>query len=266
MNAEPNPALELQFLGTGTPHGVPMIGCDCAVCRSDDPRDRRNRSAVTVTAPGGGTILIDAPPELRLAAVAAGLQRVDAICLTHAHADHVMGLDDVRRFNDIIGRSIDVYGNAETLATVRQCFGYAEKDFAHKPSNRPALRFVEVDGPFEAAGMDVQPVPLLHGPDEILGFRIGPLAYCTDCSEIPPDSMRMLTGLQLLVLDALRHRPHPTHFNLDQALAIIEELAPDRALLPHLTHEIPHARTSEDLPETIDIAYDLLRVRMSRAE
>ena len=261
MNADPNQALELFFLGTGTSHGVPMIGCDCAVCRSDDPRDRRNRSAATVTWPDGTTFLIDAPPELRLAVVAGGVQRVDAILLTHAHADHIMGMDDVRRFNDISGKSIDVYGNAATIATVRQVFGYAETAFDRKPSNRPALRFVEVDGPFEACGKLIQPVPLLHGSEEILGFRIGPLAYCTDCSEIPPDSEAMLKGLEILVLDSLRHRPHPTHFTLAEALEVVKALSPQRAYLTHLTHEIAHAETAAALPETVELAYDLLRAR-----
>jgi len=261
VTAEISQALELLFLGTGTSHGVPMIGCDCAVCRSDDPRDRRNRSAATVTWADGTTILIDAPPELRLAVVAGGVERVDAILLTHAHADHIMGLDDVRRFNDISGRSIDVYGNADTIATVRQGFGYTEMAFDRKPSNRPALRFVEVDGPFEACGKAVQPVPLLHGTEEILGYRMGPLAYCTDCSEIPPESEAMLKGLDVLVLDSLRHRPHPTHFTLAEALAVVEALSPQRAYLTHLTHEVPHAETSDTLPEGIELAHDLLRVR-----
>lgn len=262
MNAEPNQALELTFLGTGTSHGVPMIGCDCPVCRSADPRDRRNRSAATVTFADGATILIDAPPELRLAAVAAGLKRVDAILLTHAHADHVIGLDDVRRFNDLSGASIGVYGSAATLETIGGFFGYACTAFDRTPGNRPSLRLEVIDSPTEICGRLVQPVPLMHGREEILGFRIGPMAYCTDCSAIAPESMRLLEGLELLVLDSLRHRPHPTHFNLAEALEVIGRIRPKRAFLTHLTHEISHAETAAGLPEGVELAYDLLRVRI----
>jgi phosphoribosyl 1,2-cyclic phosphate phosphodiesterase len=258
---EPSQDMELIFLGTGTSHGVPMIGCDCAVCRSDDPRDRRNRAAAAVRMADGRVILIDAPPELRLAAVAAGLDRVDAILFTHAHADHIMGLDDVRRFNDLVGGTIPAYGSAQTLKTVRAAFGYAEVAHEAAPANRPSLRLERMDAAVEICGRRVQPVPLLHGADEILGFRMGSMAYCTDCSAIPPASEALLEGLDLLVIDALRHRPHPSHFTLAEALETIARIGPKRALLTHLTHELPHAETAAQLPQGVDIAYDLLRVK-----
>ena len=255
-------ALEIVFLGTGTSHGVPMIGCDCPVCRSRDPRDRRNRSSVAILA-GGGTILIDAPPELRLGAVACGLRRVDAICFTHAHADHIMGLDDVRRFNDIAAAAIPCYADARTLRRLREVFGYAEVPYAQAPTYRPSLQFRQITGPVSLCGRQVVPVPLLHGSDPVLGYRIGPLAYCTDCSEIPAGSWELLEGLELLVLDGLRHTPHPTHFNVAGALEAIERIRPRRALLTHITHELPHEATNAALPENVALAHDGLRVVVS---
>lgn len=248
--------LELTFLGTGTSHGVPMIGCDCPVCRSDDPRDKRNRASVAVRARDGRVILIDAAPELRLASVACGLTRVDAICFTHAHADHIMGLDDVRRFNDISGATIPCYSDAGTRRRLREVFGYAEASYEQTPTYRPSLRFDLIEAPERICGLEVVPVPLLHGKEPVLGFRIGPLAYCTDCSEIPAGSWDLLTGLDLLVLDALRHTPHPTHFNLTGALEVVERLRPRRTLLTHITHELGHKATSEVLPDNVALAFD----------
>ena len=252
--------IELTFLGSGTSHGVPMIGCDCAVCRSDDPRDKRNRASVAIGT-AGGSILVDAPPELRLAAVAWGLGRVDAILFTHAHADHIMGLDDVRRFNDIVGSTIDCYCNAPCLQRLRAVFGYAEVVYDKTPANRPSLRFELMEEPRRICGVDVVPVPLLHGSDEVLGFRFGSMAYCTDCSAIPPASAPLLEGLDLLVLDALRHTPHPTHFSLAEALEVIAELRPKKALLTHIAHQLGHEATSRDLPDNVAMAYDGLSVR-----
>jgi len=250
--------IELTFLGTGTSHGVPMIGCDCPVCRSDDPRDRRNRASVAIRS-AGGIILIDTPPELRLAAVACGLDRVDAILFTHAHADHIMGLDDVRRFNDILGATITCHGAADTLRRLREVFGYAEAPYDKTPTYRPSLRLELIAAPKTLCGLEVVPVPLLHGADEVLGFRIGSMAYCTDCSAIPPASRELLGGLDLLVLDALRHTPHPTHFSLAEALDAIAELRPRRALLTHITHHLGHEATSRSLPENVAMAHDGLR-------
>ena len=256
MRAAP---LEIIFLGTGTSHGVPMIGCDCPVCRSADPRDKRCRASVAIRVPDGRVILIDAPPELRLAAVACGLDRVDAILFTHAHADHIMGLDDVRRFNDISGQTIPCYASAETLRRLRAVFGYAEVPFDSAPTYRPSLHFERIDSPRSICGLEVLPVPLLHGGEPVLGFRMGRLAYCTDCSEIPQRSIGLLGGLELLVLDALRPEPHPTHFSLAQALEVIARLGPQRALLTHITHHLPHERTCRDLPEGVTMAHDGLR-------
>lgn len=256
--------LELIFLGTGTSHGVPMIGCDCAVCRSDDPRDRRNRASAAVRTSDGRVLLIDTPPELRLASVACGLDRVDAILFTHAHADHIMGLDDVRRFNDISGATIDCYADAGTRHRLREVFDYAEVGYEAAPTYRPSLRFQLIDSPTVVCGLEVIPVPLLHGTEPVLGYRIGRLAYCTDCSEIPAGSLDLLQGLEFLVLDALRHTPHPTHFNLAEALEVVGRLRPGRTCLTHITHQLGHQATSESLPENVALAFDGLKVAVGR--
>ena len=245
------------MLGSGTSSGVPVIGCTCPVCTSADPRNRRLRASVRLEL-AGGTVLVDTSPDLREQALRSGLDRLDAILFTHAHADHILGMDDLRRFNNAIGRGIPCWGDAETLGAVRRIFGYAKRPYDNP--DRPSLSFELIDGPFVAAGMPVTPVPLRHGRRNILGFRIGPMAYCTDCSAIPETSEELLAGLDLLVLNALRYSPHPAHFNLEQALAAIERLAPRRALLTHIAHEIGHERTSSELPPHVQLAFDGLRV------
>ena len=253
--------MELIFLGTGTSHGIPMIGCDCPVCTSDDPRDRRFRSSAAVRLDDGRVILIDAPPELRLACIANRIERVDAILFTHAHADHIVGLDDVRRFNAILDDTIPAYANAPTLDILRRAFGYAEADWHAMTAERPALSFRVIEGTQTICGAPVTAIPLDHGGLTVLGFRIGGLAYCTDCSAIPPTSREMLSGLDLLVLDALRYTPHPTHFNFEAALEVVAALRPRRALLTHIAHEIPHADAQTKLPLGVTISHDGLRVQ-----
>jgi phosphoribosyl 1,2-cyclic phosphate phosphodiesterase len=256
--------LDVTFLGTGTSHGVPMIGCSCLVCRSDDPRDHRNRTSVSVTVHAGEAepiLLIDTPPEFRLGALATGLSRVDAVLVTHSHADHILGMDDLRRYNNVRGGPIDVYADAETLAAVRRVFGYAEAPYDNP--DRPSLNFHELAGPAAVAGVPVTPVPLMHGRRRILGFRIGDFAYCSDCSAIPPASQELLTQLDLLVLGCLRYTPHPAHFNVEAALAAIEQLRPRRALLTHIAHEIGHADLAAKLPPHIQPAYDGQRVSVA---
>lgn len=248
--------MQLRFLGTGTSMGVPVIGCTCRVCTSSDPRNRRTRtSALLRTA--DATILIDAGPDFRLQALAAGLRRLDAVLLTHSHFDHIAGLDDLRPLCPP-GSHIPVYGNRWTLDDVRERFAYA---FCNSSvgSTRPSLDLRLVDGPFRIGSTEILPLDILHGTWTITGYRVGGLGYVTDASAIPAPSWELLRDLDVLVLNALRYDPHPTHFTLTQALAVIAELAPRRAYLVHMTHQIDHA-DGERLPPGVAFAYDGLEV------
>ena len=244
-------SLFVTMLGSGTSAGVPMIGCHCAVCSSADPFDQRNRPSVLVSYddPLGQrhNILIDTTPELRLQAIRAGLDRVSAVLYTHAHADHIMGLDDVRRYNLLMQQPLPLYAGAEAMATLQRAFEYA---FAPRPAPgapykdaifRPELAPHIIDGPFDLSGRTWTPIELPHGRFRVLGFRVGNFAYCTDCQDIPPASRDLLRGLDLLILDALRPKPHPTHLSFEQAVDVIADLQPQRAYFTHLSHDMKHA-------------------------
>jgi len=253
--------VELTFLGTGTSNGIPVIGCRCAVCTSDDPRDRRSRtSAVVRDRATGRTLLIDTATELRLQALAAGLDRIDAVLMTHAHADHTGGFDDLRRFNEIQRAHLPVYAGPNTAATLRERYAYAFADAFPFYGGKPDLILHEVDGPFDVFGRRIEPIPVLHGQMTVFGYRIGPLAYVTDAKEIPASSLDLLRGADVLVLNALRERPHPTHLSLAEAVAVVEAIRPRMAYLVHLSHELSHADASALLPTGIEIAYDGLTV------
>jgi len=245
----------VRFLGTGTSHGVPMIGCRCGTCRSSDPRDRRSRPSVLLELGGGVRVLIDTTPDLRSQALACGLDRVDAILFTHCHADHVMGLDDVRRFNVLQKAAIPCYSDAGTLKELRRTFSYIfeSKD---EGGGIPRIHLYALGGAFSIGGEEIVPVPVWHGGREILGFRVRNFAYLTDCSGIPDTSWPLLEGLHTLAVDALRHRPHPTHFTVEQALAVSARLGARRTWLTHICHDLPHAATNAALPAGVELAYD----------
>ena len=246
------------FLGTGTSVGVPMLGCDCAVCRSLDPRNNRYRCAALVTTPRG-RILIDTPPELRLQLLRERVGFVHAILYTHYHADHLFGLDDVRPFARHLGGPVPLYCTDDTEQKIREAFACAFTDEARTNSSLfvPKLTFHRITAdPFAVLGERVVPVPLLHGGFDVLGFRFDDVAYCTDVSGIPADSWPRLEGLRVLVLDALRPHPHPGHFSIDQALEVIARLKPGRAYLTHMTHEVDHETTNRRLPPGVELAYD----------
>ncbi len=252
--------VELLFLGTGTSAGIPMIGCHCEVCSSPDPRDKRTRPSVVI-AQGETRVLVDTTPELRLQCVANGVDFIHAVVFTHAHADHIMGLDDVRRFNALKQGPLEVWADAPTHQSLQQCFGYAFKT----PSPdlkvfRPHLEPRTIDGEFEIGGMTWKPVPLLHGNAPILGFRIGRLAYCTDVSSIPDSSFDLLQGLDLLVLDALQWKPHSTHFSIEQAIEAAQRIGAKQTYFTHIAHGVMHARDNPLLPKGVQLAYDGLRV------
>lgn len=255
-------SVRLTILGSGTSHGVPMIGCDCAVCSSPDPRDRRTRCSA-VFAWADGAILIDTSPELRLQCVSAGITRVDAVFFTHYHADHVVGLDDLRRFNALLRRELSLYADAATIARLRRMFDYAFTTDPDYPSAKPDLRAVELRGPVQVGGRTVTPIPYWHGKLPVLGFRVGNVAYCPDCSAIPDESRPLLEGLDVLVLGALRHRPHPTHFTLAQAVDEAQRIAARRTWFTHIAHELPHAQTCDELPAGMALAHDGLVIESS---
>ncbi|HEV3485124.1 MAG TPA: MBL fold metallo-hydrolase [Vicinamibacterales bacterium] len=254
--------MKVTFLGTGTSHGVPMIGCDCGTCRSTDPRDRRLRPSIYVQTDAGSAILVDAGPDLRLQALTHDIRRVDAVLFTHGHADHILGIDEIRRFNALQQRSMRCYGDTTTLAEIRQMFGYVFNPATPKGGGVPDLELVEIEGPFTIDGQRIVPVPLLHGRRPILGFRFGRFAYLTDCSAIPDESWPLLDGVDVLVVDALRRRPHPTHFSIDEAVAATRRIAPQRAYFTHMCHDLPHAATCETLPDGIELAYDGLALEL----
>ena len=269
MNNLPNPTNlvnpfnregTLLFLGTGTSHGVPMIGCECAVCRSDDPRDVRTRPSVYVTLPDGTSVVIDTSPDFRAQALRHRLPRVDAVLYTHGHADHVMGLDDLRRFNHLQRGRIPCYGDAQTIDELRRMFSYMFDRAIPSGIGLPEMDLFAVHGPFSLGGVEVIPVPLWHGRRLVQGYRIGSLAYLTDCSAIPDSSWELIEGVDTIVIDALRHRAHPTHFTVAEALAAVDRVGPTRAWFTHICHDLAHAATTASLPEGVELAYDGLSV------
>lgn len=251
--------IDILFLGSGTSAGIPMIGCKCRVCTSGDPRDRRMRASVLVSY-ANTKVLIDVTPELRLQCIANDVNGIDAVVMTHAHADHLMGMDDLRRFNTLSGTTLDVWMDAATSETVQRCFGYC---FTLKPEPgvyRPMLIDRRIDAPFEIGGRAWTPIPLKHARATILGFRIGDVAYCTDASGIPDASWSLLEGLDLLVLDALQPTRHPSHFSIDEALAVVERVKPRRTFFTHMSHNVMHAEIEATLPTNVRLAYDGLRL------
>jgi phosphoribosyl 1,2-cyclic phosphate phosphodiesterase len=243
-------------LGSGTSHGVPMIGCTCAVCRSADPRDRRTRPSIYLEVEQGPSILVDTSTDLRAQALAHGLTRVDAILYTHSHADHIMGLDDVRRFNVMQAGSIPAFADERTVNDLTRAFSYVFNPPNEKGGGIPQLSLTTINGRFNIGSVGIQPVPIFHGSRPILGFRFGSFAYLTDCSRLADDAWEMLGDLDVLILDALRHRPHPTHFTVAEALQVAERIKPRQTYFTHICHDLPHAATNASLPAGVELAYD----------
>jgi phosphoribosyl 1,2-cyclic phosphate phosphodiesterase len=236
--------------------GVPTLGCDCSTCTSTDPRDNRLRPSIMVQY-DGRTVLIDTTPDFRQQALRSHIRRIDAIFFTHAHADHIMGLDDVRPINLRQGGSIPIYGAPDTLDSVHRSFRYIFENL-NPESTIPKLTEnpIEVSEPVDVFGVEFAPIVLQHGSALIYGYKFGSAAYLTDHSEIPEESLQQLHGLDVLFLDALRHKPHPTHSTVNQALGYVERLAPKRTFLTHLSHDLPHERTEDRLPPHVRLAYD----------
>ena len=256
--------LRIVVLGSGTSHGVPMIACDCAVCTSTDPHDKRTRPSIAIDFEDR-TILVDTSPEMRLQCLANNLRRVDAVLYTHHHIDHIAGLDDLRRFNWLQQSVLPCYGQAATLDRLRSMFAYVFDEGEEYPSAKPRLTLHEIGpgAPLDLFGRTITPIPLLHGKLPVLGFRIGRFAYCTDVSEIPAESWRLLENLDVLILDALRIRPHPTHFNLEQAVEHAKKIGARQTYFTHIAHELGHAETNAGLPANMALGHDGLEIRLN---
>jgi phosphoribosyl 1,2-cyclic phosphate phosphodiesterase len=246
--------MQLTILGSGTSMGIPVIGCSCEVCTSADLHNQRLRSSALLEH-DGTTILIDAGPDLRTQMLRHQVAKLDALVLTHAHADHIGGIDDLRPFTMRSTRSLPVYGDPYTLGRVRHMFDYV---FVQQPSlsTRPQLETRSLQPSFTIGNIPVEPLQVMHGPHAITAYRFGPLAYITDASEIPPRTMERLRDLDVLILNALRFDPHPLHFTVNQALAIVAQLRPRRAFFTHITHDLDHATVNRQLPAPAQLAYD----------
>ena len=250
------------FLGTGTSTGVPVVGCRCGVCSSDDPRNKRLRQSVKVEA-DGKFFLIDTTPDLRTQLLRDPIPRLDFILFTHSHSDHLMGLDDIRPFNFRQRESIHAFANAPTAKAIRRAFSYIWND-TQIGGGKPQLELHEVDGEFEHEGIDVVPLPVAHGDWTILGYRIGPFAYITDTNGIPDSTIEQMRGIDTLALDGLRPSPpHPTHFTISEAVEAARKIGPRMTYLIHLTHEIDHAACEATLPPNVRLAYDGLQLEFN---
>jgi len=260
--------VRLIFLGTGTSFGVPQIGCQCRTCTSADPRDRRTRTAALIEA-RGKRLLIDTPPELRLQLVAAGVDRVDAVLYTHAHADHVHGIDDLRAISVKQGASVPAYGPAATMAELTARFRYVFDPAvpAGPGTSKPELtaHALEPGRRTAVAGVAVLALPLPHGDHSVFGYRVGPVAYVTDAKAIPDDVAAQLAGIDVLVLNALLPQPHPLHLSIPEAVAVAQRIGARRTFLTHLTHDAPHADLAARLPSGVAPAYDGLVIEVDGA-
>lgn len=256
--------MKFTFLGTGTSTGVPAIGCTCAVCRSNDPRNKRRRASLYVQA-AGMHIIIDTPPDFRDQVLTFGVCRVDAVLITHAHADHVFGFDDIRRFNEVQNAVIPVYGSPDTIAVMNRFFPYVHQ--VAKPGlSYPRVDFQEVTAPFAIGPVRIEPLLVEHAGIETCGYRLEAdgltLGYVPDCHRLSAAAAQRLRGLDCLILDGLRRKPHPTHFTLDESLAQLQLLDSRKAFITHMTHDLDYETTRRALPPDIEMPYDGLIVEV----
>lgn len=256
--------MQLTLLGVGSSAGTPVIGCSCATCVSGNPRNKRTRCSAALTLADGQVLLIDSGPDLRQQALRENLQRVDAVLYTHTHADHIHGIDDLRAFCQLQRKQIPLYGNRASMDHIISKFAYTLRD----PSDfwdLPVLSANTVEGSFELFGTTITPIPVKHGRSDILGYRIGNMAYITDVSEIPASSLPLLENLHVLLLDCLRYKPHPTHINLEQSLAYASLIRAQQTYLIHMTHEMEFDALSQQLPPSVQVGFDGLKIQVEAA-
>jgi phosphoribosyl 1,2-cyclic phosphate phosphodiesterase len=254
--------MQLTMLGVGSSAGTPVVGCSCATCNSDNPRNKRTRCSSMITLDSGENILIDTGPDLRYQSLREDIKRVDAVLYTHTHADHLHGIDDLRAFCQIQRKQIPLYAKEDAVEHIKQKFGYVLRE----PSDfwdLPVLRVEAVQAPFELFGVKITPIPVFHGRSQILGFRIGNFAYMTDVSEISESSFALLENLDVVLLDCLRETAHPTHINIEQSLAYIGRIKAKQSYMIHMTHELEYASLSKKLPKDVFVGFDGLKLHIS---
>lgn len=250
------------FLGTGTSVGVPALGCDCEICTGGHPRDQRTRCAIVLGLPEGN-LLIDTPPDLRTQLLRERIGLIHAVAFTHAHADHLFGLDDLRLFPFRLGHPVPLYCEPEVEARIRHSYDYC---FATSPTTHPGARpqleprTIDAESPFLTLGAEIVPLRLMHGAAPVLGFRIGDFAYCTDTNGVPEATLEQLRGVRTFVIDALRFRPHPTHFSVDEAIELAACVGAEQTWLTHMSHDIGYETLQSQLPPGVGLAYDGLRL------
>jgi len=254
-------AVTVTILGSGTSTGVPVPACSCAVCTSRTPQNQRTRCSILISC-DDRNILVDSSTDLRQQALREKITHIDAVLYTHTHADHVNGIDDLRPFNLISGSTIPIHGSQEDMDVLRRVFSYIF-DNGDEPGYRPRLEPQVISEEFSLFGLDIVPLPLVHGPGRSLGYRIGPFAYLTDCSSIPDATLRILRGIEILVIDGLRFQPHVSHLNIPQALLLSERIGAQRTILTHLSHDVDHLRHGLMMPVGTELAYDGQRIEFT---
>lgn len=239
--------------------GIPVIGCECRICRSKDPRNKRRRSSLYIQTPEA-SIVIDTSLDFREQALVYGVPRVDAVLITHSHADHIFGLDDIRRYNTLQGALIPVYGSSETIADLRRIFNYINVREPEPGVFRPRLDFIEAHAPFIVGCVSVKPLPVVHGRSVTFGYRLEregcSLGYVPDCKEMPDATVKGFQGVDVMILDGLRHRPHPTHLTVEQAVRLLGKIGARHSYLTHICHDLDHEETQESLPSGVFLACD----------